>query len=349
MVVEQDGGQRRGIDTEYLVLRHLRHQLGVQRMDTLYHEDLVVVQTKAASAHLALTQLEVVTWKLYLLAVEQGVHLLVEQVEVQCVEVLEVIVAIGLARRVFAIDEIVVERDGNGLDAVRGQLYGQALTGCRLTAAGRSGDEHHADALSESNVLGNFGNFLLLQGLADLNELRGVALLYALVQVANGSQANDVLPLMVLLEDGEHLVLMGHLAQLVGMLGGRQTQQKTVEILLQSEEVELRRVDKHRAIVIVQVAVNIIIGGIETAGALQQLHLREGMQVCEHLDGILRQHLMTMDGQCGIDDGLHLSTNLAYILERHGVTNVEIDIIAVGDGDIDGHLGTLIEIVDGFT
>ena len=66
---------------------------------------------------------------------------------------------------------------------------------------------------------------------------------------------------------------MDQLSQFVGMLTRRQTQQQTVVVLFQPEEVQLRGVRQQRAIVVVHIAVDIIIGGIESANALQKLNL----------------------------------------------------------------------------
>ena len=56
---------------------------------------------------------------------------------------------------------------------------------------------------------------------------------------------------------------------------------------------------------------------------------------------------MTVDGEGGIDNLLHTLADAADIVERHGMADVEVDIVAVGHGDVDGHLGTLVEVVDG--
>ena len=195
-------------------------------MDALDDEYLVVVQTQSATAHLAPACLEVVARQLHLLAVEQGVHLFVQQVEVQGVQVLKVVVAIGLARRLVAVHEVVVERYGDRLDAVGSKLHGESLAGRRLATARRTGDEHHAQGqqvgrqtggiAAAGHLVGYQRYLLLLQGLAHLDELRGIAFLRDLVEIAEGAQSEDALPLVVLLEDTEHLVLMGHLTQLVG-------------------------------------------------------------------------------------------------------------------------------------
>ena len=242
-------------------------------MDALDHQHLIVVQLESATALLAASRLEVVARQFHLLAPEEGVHLLVEQRQVQGVQVFVVVVALLVAGRLVAVDEIIIQRDGYRFDAVDGQLYRQSLAGGRLAAAAGTGNENQADAPALGYLVGDTGNLLLLQGLADLYELGREPLVDDLVQVADGTQSEDVLPAVVLLEDAEHLVLMHHLAQLPGMDGRGDAQQQTVVVLLQSEEVELRGVGQQRTVIIVDVTVDFVIGGIDATRALQQLHL----------------------------------------------------------------------------
>ena len=84
---------------------------------------------------------------------------------------LEVVVALLVEWRLLAIQEIVVERDADGLDAVYGELYAETLAGSRLAAARRSGDEHQFDALALGYLVGYLADLLLLKGLAYLNQL----------------------------------------------------------------------------------------------------------------------------------------------------------------------------------
>ena len=128
-------------------------------------------------------------------------------------QMLEVVVALLVEWRLVAIQEIVVERDADGLDAVYGELYAEALTGSRLTTARRSGDKHQLDTLALGYLVGYLADLLLLKGLAYLNQLWCIAFTDNLIQVADGAQSQNVLPLVVLLEDAEHLILMRHLAQ----------------------------------------------------------------------------------------------------------------------------------------
>ena len=64
VVVEQDGGQRRSIDTEYLFVRDLRCQLRVQRVDALHDQYLLLLQLQFLAALLTGACGEVITRQL---------------------------------------------------------------------------------------------------------------------------------------------------------------------------------------------------------------------------------------------------------------------------------------------
>ena len=147
-------------------------------------------------------------------------------------------------------------------------MYAETFA-CRGLATGRrSGNEHHLDAFVFGYLVGNLRNFLLLQGFRHLNEVRRAAPVDDFVQVADISQVHDVLPLVVFLEDAEHLVLADEGSELGGVIAVGDAQQQTVEVVFQSEEVDLRRVSEQRAVVIVLIAVDVVIGGVEASGAL---------------------------------------------------------------------------------
>ena len=69
------------------------------------------------------------------------------------------------------------------------------------------------------------------------------------------------------------------------------------------------------------------------------------MLLFEHADGFFCGGFMTVDGHGGIDDLLHLLADAACIVEGDRMADVEIDIIAVGDGDVDSHLAFLVKSV----
>ena len=207
MGVEQDGGQRRSIDAEYLVVGNLAGQFGVKSMDAFKYKYFVAPELQFLAALLALARLEIVARQLNFLATHERVHLLIEQRQVEGVKVFEVVVAILVLGGLLAVEEVVVEGNADRVNAVDSQLYGESLARRCLTATAGTGYEHHLDTLLMGYLVGYLGYLLLLQGFAELDEGIGMTVLNSAIKVANCAHAQQVLPAMVLLEDFKHLVL----------------------------------------------------------------------------------------------------------------------------------------------
>lgn len=99
--------------------------------------------------------------------------------------------------------------------------------------------QHQLHPFAAGNLLGNLRQLLLLQRFADIDDIRSMSRIDSLVEVAHGSDTQDFLPAMMLLEDIKHLVLPGHFAQLIRVADRRNAQQHAIIVLLQPEEIEL--------------------------------------------------------------------------------------------------------------
>ena len=175
-----------------------------------------------------------------------------------------------------------------------------------------------------------------------------MAAVYSFVEVSHGAYAHDVLPAVMLLEYLKHLVLPGHFAQHTGIFERRDAQQHTVVIFFQAEEIELRGVGEQRTVIVVEVVVYLIVGGVERTYALQKFHFAVGPLLAEHAYGLLRGHFKAPDGYPGIDDLLHTPAYVVHILKPHGMADVEIHEITVGDGYVDDHFRVTVDVVYGF-
>ena len=104
-------------------------------------------------------------------------HLFVEQRHVERFEGFVVVGAFRRARRVAAVLEIVVERDGDGFEAVDAQLDAQALGERRLAGRRRPRDEDEAQlAFALGDVVGDFGDLLFLQGFGNADDVADLAI-----------------------------------------------------------------------------------------------------------------------------------------------------------------------------
>lgn len=78
-------------------------------MDTFHDQYIVGIHLQALAAGLTLSRLEVILRQLDLLTAEEGVELLVDLLQIEGIDRLIVIVAIGTTRCLLTVDEIIVE------------------------------------------------------------------------------------------------------------------------------------------------------------------------------------------------------------------------------------------------
>ena len=113
----------------------------------------------------------------------------------------------------------------------------------------------------------------------------------------------------------------------------------------------------HKSVEIILVAVQIVVGGVETARAFEQLYLRHGTKFAEHADGLLGGGLKAVDGQGGINDLLHALVQGMHVVRRDGgltlpfllssLLFIDIHVVAVGDGNVDDHTAGRPQVVSG--
>ena len=132
---------------------------------------------------------------------------------------------------------------------------------------------------------------------------------------------------------------MGHLVEFCWVLGRRYAQQHAVAIFLQTEEINLRGVGQQRPIVVVGVAIDVVVDGIHPSCTSEEFHLREFTHLLEHADDFLCVCFVAVDGNGGIDDLLHALANIAHVLERDGAWQLHVDVVTIGNGNVDRHVG----------
>ena len=156
----------------------------------------------------------------------------------------------------------------------------------------------------------------------------------SLIEVAHGSDTQDFLPAMMLLEDVEHLVLPGHLAQLVRVLERRNAQEHAVIILLQAEEIELGGIGEQCSV-----------GSIDRARSLEQFYFFHISLFLKQGDGIFRRNGEPANRHPGIDNLLHAAADDIHILIHNRTTETDIHIETVGNRNINHHVCCRIDIL----
>ena len=104
-------------------------------MYALNEQHLVVCQFFLLARHLSLARLEIIARQLHLLAIDEGVQVIVEQFEVQGIERFVVVFAILVLGCLVAVKEIIIQRYVKRLYPVYEKLYGQTLACGGLTTA----------------------------------------------------------------------------------------------------------------------------------------------------------------------------------------------------------------------
>ena len=158
-------------------------------MNTLYHQYFVTLQLQFFSTPLAATLLEVITRQFHLFAPEQSRQLLVKQRQVQSMQMLKIIVALIIFRRLLAVEEIIIQRDTHRMDTIHSQLHTKTLTGGGFTRRRRTGYQHQFHTFALSYLIGYISNLLFLQCLAYLYKLRRMTIDNRFVQITNGAQS----------------------------------------------------------------------------------------------------------------------------------------------------------------
>lgn len=95
VIIQQNGGQRRSIHTEDLLFRNMRRKLRIQGVDSLYHQNIVRLQLQLLSTLHTFARREIVFRQFHLLATEERIKLLVEQIEVQGIDALKIKITIS--------------------------------------------------------------------------------------------------------------------------------------------------------------------------------------------------------------------------------------------------------------
>ena len=206
MVIESNGREGGDIDAKLLIFRDELRHYGVKRVITLENDDIVGSYLQAIAFKLAFARWEVITRKLYFLAIKQGIHLLIEENCINGFYALEVIFSLFVERCIDTIDKIVVRRQRMGMQTASHQLNSDTLTGSCLSTAARTCYKHDL-CTSLHDFIGNVMQFALLQSLSNVDEFGGLTGSNGSIHLASITHAHKVLPTMILTENAQLLFL----------------------------------------------------------------------------------------------------------------------------------------------
>ena len=345
VVVQRDARERGDEDLEGARRGDLRDQLRIEGVDAFDQQHAARLHLQVLAVVFAASRDEVEFRHIDHFPVQQPEHVLLQGAVVHGLEIVEVVASVGEFRGLDAVDEIVVGRERNRLEAAGLELHAQAVRDRGLAAARRTGDQHDADRIlrvvvAALDLLRNLDELLLLQGLGDLDQVGCTALQANVVHVARVAQIHDAVPLEVLGKDLEGLGLVDERRQDLGIRAVRHAQQQAAVIRNHVPDPDIACRRQQAAVVIVhRVAQHIVVHVGLTAG-FQQTDLVLVSLLTEDLDGLFQPHLAAVERQVLVNDLLHPFLETVDVLLRHRfpVGLAQFAEIAVGDGVLDLHL-----------
>ena len=239
------------------------------------------------------------------------------------VEIVEIEAAVGQARRVLAVDEIVVGREEHGAETTGHQLDRYAVAESGLARRAGTGDENEPDrrlgtAVAALDFLGDLDNLLLLQGLGDLYELAGAALETGAVDVTDVRQADDAVPFERLGEDLESLGLVLVEGEDVRVVTVGDAEEDAVAERLKGPDLEVAGARDETVVEEVGRAVKGVVLDIDVAAGLQELDLVLVTEAAEEFDGLFDGDFVAVEGDVLLDDFLHAGTYGGDVFGRQG-------------------------------
>ena len=345
VVVERDARERGDENLEGTLLRDLRNQLRIERVDAFDQQHAARFHLQMLAVVLAPPRHEIEFRHVHHLAVEQFDHVLLQGTVVHRFEIVEIVAAVRQFRRLDAVHEIVVRREGDGLQPAGLELYAEAPRDRRLSTAGRPGDQHdahrmHGVVVAALDLLGNLHEFLLLQCFGNLDQVGSTSFQADVVHVAGVAQVHDPVPLEVLREHLEGLGLVHEGGEPFRMDAVRYAQQDAVVIGNDVPHLDVACGRQQTPVIIVYRVAQHVIVHVWLSAGLQQPHLVFITLLAEDLDGLLQAHFPAMERQVLVDDLLHPGLDPQHVFFRGGgtVRLVQFTEIAVRDRMLDLHL-----------
>ena len=119
-------GERGDIDFELQFVGNLCGELGVEGVDAFHHQDAVGAELDALAVVEGVAFEEVESGYLHPFSIEHSLQVVVEQGDVEGVDGLEIVLAVGQFRGAVAADEVVVKRQLLHVEAQDGELHAEA-------------------------------------------------------------------------------------------------------------------------------------------------------------------------------------------------------------------------------
>ena len=177
-------------------------------MDAFHYQDVVLVQLHHITLEEGFALLEIIARQFHFSAVQKGVQMPSQQLQVHGFQGLEIVLSVFVQGRTFAGNKVIVQFNHLGIHAQHFELLGQPEGRGGFSAGGRSGNEDnlHPFALCV-NLVGQICIGPFLPGFAEVDQFHGLSVHQTLVQGPHAHDSGGLAPLSVLLErNGEFLL-----------------------------------------------------------------------------------------------------------------------------------------------
>ena len=216
-------------------------------MDTLHNQYLLVPQRNTLPGRNRTSLLEIELRQLHLLAGEQIIELGIKQLQVHCLQRLEIIIAVAVLRRMLAVDEIIVQFNDLRHHSEDTALQRKAQRRRRLSARRRTGDEHRLHLVAARiNLIRDSRIFTLMKSLREIDQTHRIALGNGPVQCSYPIDPHYGTPVRICRQCGSDLRLRLHRNHLGEITLRRELKAKAISKRQQVEHFQITRRRKQR-------------------------------------------------------------------------------------------------------
>ena len=218
-----------------------RGELVVEPVNALEDDDRPVGQIQRNPLVAPVAGVEVEARYQYPLSGHEPQQVIVQQLDVDGLQTLEVVAAVGVQGGQLPGDKVVVQCDRDGVPAQDLQLNRQLLGEGRFSRGRRTGDQHQPDLVAPVvQTVGDLGDLLVVQGLDHLNEAPDVSPGDQVVHVPDTGYIQDLAPVLVFPIDGEQNRVLLEIAQALGTVPWRIAKDESGGMVLDVEDPEHR-------------------------------------------------------------------------------------------------------------
>ena len=315
MVIDINGRQRGNEDLECQAFIHIRQDARIERMQTFNHQHGVFLQLQFASLEDTLTDSKIIRRQIHFLAVQEIMHLLAEERQIDRIDRLKIIFSVRVTRRVHTIDEIVVHGEHLRLDTIYQQLDLQTFGERSFTGRRRTGDKHDLRPFLRDSIR-RLCNLLLVQSLSQLDHLKGFLILAGFVEIAHIIDTQQFVPAVILLEDREHLLLRNRIFEDKRVRTIRNTDKHSVFERLYVEERHITGTRQQYIRIIIDEIAHTEVTAVRVSKGLKDRTLVVETSR-EHLNDLLGLLLFLIDRTILGNDLTHTFLDSSHHLRRH--------------------------------